>query len=180
MVLKENQRLERMMGDISAYTAMFQKDPELKECDLAQHLDSAHQWVLARGLMQGVEWRPVLAPGYDKALCDPQDLEAMLRYVLENAAEAADQENPVVVAASGPDEDPSMISLAISNNGRTPEPMDMEDILSPFHSSKPRGTGLGLPIASLAARRSLGNLRLEPNPQGGAVCRLSLPAPFKD
>ena len=179
MVLKENQRLERMMGDIAMYTGMFQEDPEPQVCALTDYLDLAHRWVLQRGLMQGVGWKPELPSGVDKVICDPQDLEAMLRYVLENAAEAADPEHPVVEAASEADKEPRMVCLAISNNGKTPEAMDMDDILSPFHSSKPMGTGLGLPIVSLATRRNLGNLRLEPKPEGGAVCRLSLPAPPK-
>ncbi|MFH2125759.1 MAG: protoglobin domain-containing protein [Pseudomonadota bacterium] len=177
MVLKENQRLERMMGDIAMYTGMFQEDPVPQLCALADYLDLAHRWVLQRGLMQEVAWRPELPSGFDQVLCDPQDLEAMLRYVLENAAEAADPEHPLVEAASGPDKDPHLVCLAISNNGKIPEAMDMDEILSPFHSTKPMGTGLGLPIVSLAARRNLGALSLEPNPEGGAVCRLSLPAP---
>ncbi|MCB2190965.1 MAG: hypothetical protein KQI62_05330 [Deltaproteobacteria bacterium] len=177
MVLKENQRLERMMGDISMYSGLFQEEPVAKVCDLAEFLDIAHRWVLERGLMEGVDWQPDLRAGYDRVYCDPQDLEAMLCYVLENAAEAANQEKPILEAASGPDKDQRMVKLTIRNNGNTPAPIHMDDILSPFHSEKPLGTGLGLPIVFLAARRNLGTLSLDPRPGGGAICRLSLPAP---
>ena len=177
MVLKENQRLERMMSDIAMYTSMFQEDPQPQVCELAQYLDLAHRWVQQRGLMHGAAWQPELAPGYERVLCDPQDLEAMLRYVLENAAEAADPAQPRVWARSGPAPTPYQVELCIGNNGQTPEALAMDEILSPFHSSKPMGTGLGLPIASLAVRRNLGSLSLDPDPQGGACCRLLLPRP---
>lgn len=180
MVLAENLRLERMMSDIAMYSSMFQDDPAPQVCELAEYLDLARRWVLQRGLMEKAAWQPRLAPGYDKVLCDPQDLEAMLRYVLENAAEASDPAQPRVRVESGPAQNPRMVSLAISNNGQTPEPMELDEILSPFHSTKPMGTGLGLPIAALAARRNLGSLSLEPALQGGACCRLSLPAPPAD
>jgi signal transduction histidine kinase len=177
MVLKENERLERMMGDISMYTGLFQEEPLAKVCDLGEFLALAHRWVVQRGLMEDMAWQPELAPGYDKVYCDPQDLEAMLCYLLENAAEAADPQEPLLEVTTGPDQDGHRVKLTIRNNGNTPEPMHMDDILSPFHSGKPMGTGLGLPIVFLAARRNLGRLSLDPRPGGGAVCRLSLPAP---
>lgn len=76
---------------------------------------------------------------------------------------------PLLEVATGPDPDGHRVKLTIRNNGNTPEPMHMDDILSPFHSSKPMGTGLGLPIVFLAARRNLGRLSLDPGPAGGRV-----------
>ena len=86
----------------------------------------------------------------------------MFRYLLENAIEAADPQDPRVTVSSGPSRAPDFVRIAIHNTGEPPQAQDLEDILSPFHSSKPMGTGLGLPIASLARAAQSGQ------PQPGA------------
>ena len=177
MVLKENQRLERMVGDIAVYTGLFQEEPSAQPCGLAGLVDEARGWVAARGLLDGVELSLELDPGHSAVMGDCEELALLLRYVLENAAEAADPADPRVLVSSRAGRTPGFVEIAIANTGRAPSQQEMEQILSPFHSSKPMGTGLGLPIASLAARRNLGTLSLGPGPQGGAVCQVELPAP---
>jgi len=56
----------------------------------------------------------------------------------------------------------------------------MENLFVPFYSSKPLGTGFGLPIAELAARKNLGDLSLEPVPEQGTRCVVKLPIPPKE
>ncbi|MCF8031827.1 MAG: hypothetical protein K9K66_00450 [Desulfarculaceae bacterium] len=177
MVLKENQRLERMVGDIAAYTGLFQDEPLSEPCDLAVLLEEARSWVAARGLLDGVELTMELDPAHSVALGDREELVLLLRYLLENAAEAVEASEPLVRVSSGPGSTPGFMEVAIHNTGRPPSQEDMEQLLSPFHSSKPMGTGLGLPISALAARRNLGALSLRPGPRGGAVCLVELPAP---
>lgn len=177
MVLQENHRLERMVGDIAVYTGLFQDEPQSETCDLARLLGEARDWVAARGLLEGVELVHELDPTHGAAQGDREEIVILLRYVLENAAEAVDRAEPRVRVSSGPGSAPGFVKLAIHNTGRPPSRQEMEQLLSPFHSSKPMGTGLGLPIAVLAARRNLGTLSLQAGPQGGAVCYVELPAP---
>ncbi len=180
MVLSENQRLERMVTDVAAYTALFQEEPQPEPCRLDQALEQARAWVARQGLLEGVAYDQQLAPEHGRVLADCKELELMLRYLLQNAAEASDPADPRVAVSSGPGATPGFARVTISNTGKPPREQDMEDILSPFHSSKPMGTGLGLSIAALAARRNLGSLRLGPGPQGGAACTIDLPAPASD
>jgi len=53
----------------------------------------------------------------------------------------------------------------------------MENLFVPFYSSKPHGTGFGLPIAQLAAKKNQGELYLERVPEQGTKCVIQLPAP---
>jgi len=180
MVLAENQRLERRVSDVAAYTALFQDEPRPEACRLDKALEQARAWVAAQGLWEGLAYDQQLSAKHGLVLADCQELELMLRYLLQNAVEAVDRTNPRVAVSSGPGATPGFARVIISNTGQPPREQDMEDILSPFHSSKPMGTGLGLSIAALAARRNLGSLRLGPSPQGGAACIIDLPAPASD
>ncbi len=53
-------------------------------------------------------------------------------------------------------------------------------IFIPFYSSKAYGSGFGLPIAQLAARRSFGDVSLEPIPTKGTRCVIKLPIPVRE
>lgn len=59
----------------------------------------------------------------------------------------------------------------------TYETILMENIFAPFFSLKPYGTGFGLPIARLAARKNLGETSLEAVPGRGTRCLIQLPVP---
>jgi signal transduction histidine kinase len=50
--------------------------------------------------------------------------------------------------------------VEIFNTGKSQSPEDMENVFVPYFSLKQYGTRLGLPIALLAARKTLGDLYL--------------------
>jgi signal transduction histidine kinase len=51
----------------------------------------------------------------------------------------------------------------------------MEQLLSPFFSTKLKGTGFGLPIAQVVVRKHLGRLEIRPLPGKGTSVVVSLP-----
>ena len=57
--------------------------------------------------------------------------------------------------------DLGFVEVEIFNNGKSPNLEDMDNLFVPFYSSKPYGTGFGLPIAQLAAKKNMGELYLE-------------------
>ncbi|RJX36326.1 MAG: histidine kinase [Desulfarculus sp.] len=173
-VLAENQRLERMVADIALYTEMFQGEPRPQPCSLVQALDRAVQHLREAGRLEGVRLRLELDPALPPVNLDPKDLEIIFAQLLENAAEAADKADPRVEVRSRPGRAPGFVEVEIFNTGPAPGPEQVQELLSPFSSSKPMGTGMGLPIAGLAARRGLGSLSLEAAP-GGVRCLLNLP-----
>jgi signal transduction histidine kinase len=172
-VLEENQRLERMVGDIRDYTRLFQTDPAPRPTALEPLLrESAHQAHQAVGRPE-VEVE-VAAAGGLAAHADPQDLATMFRHLLENCLEAARVEDPVVRVEARTQEGGG-VEVEFFNSGDPPTAGELDELMSPFHSSKPLGTGFGLPIADMVARRNLGSLRLEPAP-GGTRCLVVLPS----
>ncbi|MFZ5584486.1 MAG: protoglobin domain-containing protein [Thermodesulfobacteriota bacterium] len=174
-VLGENRRLERMVQDISVYNQLFQSEPQPRACDLAELAELAlarlgQSWDLAQFIIERA-WDPANR----KVAGDPADLETMLYYLLENSLEAADRTGRRLALASRRAGHPGLVELEIFNTGEPPLASEINGLMAPFHSSKPLGTGFGLPIASLAARRNLGSLSLGPMPGGGTRCLVHLP-----
>lgn len=87
---------------------------------------------------------------------------------------------------------PGGIEVSVTDNGPGIPAAEREAIFQPWHQSgqqsgqqsghmpgaagdRPKGTGLGLPLARAIARRHGGSLVAEPAPQGGARLVLTLP-----
>ena len=89
------------------------------------------------------------------------------------------QEPFIRISSRGKEKDLGFVEIEIFNNGKSPNQEDMENLFVPFYSSKPYGTGFGLPIAQLAAKKNMGELYLERLPHQGTRCVVQLPAPAK-
>ncbi len=106
---------------------------------------------------------------------DPFAIEQVLRNLLENAAEASSQDGAITVNIY-----PSWIgtsaatSVEIRDCGKGIPPHQMERIFEPFFTTRPRGTGLGLPIARRLAEGHGGSLCLQ-DADPGVCAMLVLP-----
>jgi signal transduction histidine kinase len=177
MMLMENQRLEHMVKDAGVYSDLFQGEPLLTEvslegvlCQALEELDAMPEKKTARIEMN-------LDP---KASCvqgDPHALRIMFYYLLQNSLEAMDPRNPLIcVSSEMTGLESTELRIEIFNTGKSPGPEELANLFVPFYSTKPYGTGFGLPIAQVVARKCLGDVVLEPVPGAGTRCIVRLPA----
>lgn len=179
-ILKENERLEAMVRDAAIYSELYQKEPAISDVSLkrviSEALKSLEKARTAKRAAVAIE----LNPEFPYVQGDPKDLEAMFYSLLQNSLEAANAQDPVIrISSRAKEEDPGFVEIEIFNNGKPPNPEDVENLFVPFYSSKPYGTGFGLSIAQLAARKNLGELHIEPVPGQGTRCVIHLPVPSK-
>jgi signal transduction histidine kinase len=174
-VLEENLRLERMVKDVSSYTNLFQTEPHPETVSLSSLLEEL--WSsLSRGRdMSSINFEMELAPELDSIFADPNDLAIMFHHLLENCLDALDGDAPAIKISTQSGKVPNTVEVEIFNTGDPPPEEELESLFAPFHSSKPKGTGFGLPIADMVARRNLGRFSLLPADGGGTICRIDLP-----
>jgi signal transduction histidine kinase len=177
-ILEENKRLEKMVIDVGIYSEMFEKEPAFSESNLKSLIESATDKLKKTEKMEGIHLDLDLAPEVAVVTGDPEDLGTMFYYLLQNSLEAVDPKNPSIKISSRlKGDDSSFAEVIIFNTGISPSQEDLDNLFVPFYSSKPQGTGFGLPIAQLAARKSLGDLYVGPDPDGGTRCTIVLPIP---
>jgi signal transduction histidine kinase len=177
-ILMENERLEAMVRDAGVYSEMFQKEATFSKVPMQEIISRALDRLEGAPERKRARVDIELDPQYPFVQGDEKDLETMFYYLLQNSFEAADPEKPYVRITSkalGPEHTSAQIE--IFNNGNPLSPQDMDNLFVPFFSSKAYGTGFGLPIAQLAARRNLGDVFLEPIPGQGTNCVVQLPIP---
>ena len=67
------------------------------------------------------------------------------------------------------------VRISIQDEGKGIEPENLERIFEPFFSTRPDGTGLGLPIARRIAQAHGGDLSVESRPGVGTTVTVRLP-----
>lgn len=106
-------------------------------------------------------------------LVDTLLLKQALNNILDNAVSACeDERGDIQVSIESSD---SAITISIRDNGRGITESDLNKVFTPFFSSKPSGTGLGLPLAAKIIDLHGGHITVESQVGSGTVFRIHFP-----
>ncbi|MGE5081709.1 MAG: sensor histidine kinase, partial [Acidobacteriota bacterium] len=164
---------------LEAYRRLAQMPaPALREITLGP--------LVARAAGLETRLKVCVEPGPDLAFqADPDQLEQMLINLIRNAADAvletrtaeeqtakaASQKNGVVVRW---DADREEVTLAIEDEG--PGLLNPANVFTPFYTTKPSGSGVGLVLSRQIAEAHGGSIDIANRPSGrGCVVRVILP-----
>jgi two-component system sensor histidine kinase HydH len=115
-----------------------------------------------------------VSPDLNPVRADPDLVAQILGNLIRNAVEAMGDEGILTVhAVAGHGR---RIRILVRDTGPGLDPEEAGRIFEPFHSTKPGGTGLGLPTARRLAEAMGGRLDVVSAPAKGAVFVLELPA----
>ena len=107
---------------------------------------------------RGATLLPIESAVSSTVFADAGALEQMFLNVLLNAAQSLSAGGHATVRAAT---DASLATISITDTGSGVSPADLSAIGTPFFSSKPNGTGLGLPLARRIAEAHGGMLQIE-------------------
>ncbi|MBW1868834.1 MAG: GHKL domain-containing protein [Deltaproteobacteria bacterium] len=176
MIMEETKRLDHMLIDTGLYSETFQSEPGCYEIDLEILVSKSLEKLRTIGFPENVKIDIDLDSQFRRVQGDEREFEIMFYNVLENCLEALDPEKPYIRISSRLEApDSPYIQIEIFNTGVPVNEKDLENLFIPFFSSKPDGTGFGLPIARLVAKKHLGDLYLEPIPNQGTRCVIMVP-----
>lgn len=175
-LMAESRRLEAMVDDATTYSEMFQKEVRFTRVNLPELIRRAIEALKGKGVGNSVDFALDFDADAPSALADSEDIFEMFLHLISNAIEATDPAGSVRISSSCWRLEPSFVEVVISNGGTSPSADEIATFFLPFSSTKPHGTGFGLSIAQLAARKSLGDIRLEPVPGEGVRTVVKLPA----
>lgn len=106
------------------------------------------------------------------ALMDPDQIRQALLNLLLNAIDACEPGGAVTLAARP---EPGGAVIVVRDNGAGIAPEEQDRIFEPFHTTKSRGTGLGLAVCRSIARAHGGTISVQSAPGQGAAFILFLP-----
>ena len=177
IVSEEVERLNRIIEQINDFA--HPPDLQFKTIEMSQLLQRGIGKALEHETTNSVPIRTILEPDLPSIKGDPKALSQCLANLITNALEATyDQGEPKVelkVHKDSKSDGTQDVVVVVSDNGPGIPTEFQDKIFSPFCTSKPRGMGLGLPIAKRTAIDHNGRINVDSASDGTQVV-LSLPA----
>lgn len=162
--------LTRVTGNLLSFTRSV--TPRLRELDAASCLErtreSAEAACSARGVALDCRLR-----GDGRFRADPELLQQILLNLVQNALEATPAGGAIVLGGeTRPD---GRVELRVEDDGCGMEPETLARVFDPFFTTRPDGTGLGLPISFRLAEAQEGRIEIASERGRGTVVRVSFP-----
>lgn len=175
-IIKELDRIEQIITDL----LVFARPPMGRPESIAVN-------EVVRGALDSIELQleeesisadKKLAPELPEVNFDPDLLHQVLLNILLNAVEAMPDGGRLRVRTSTRKTRSRkiMVDISVTDSGCGIVREHMESIFTPFFTTRPQGTGLGLPISLQIVRGYGGTITAKNNPRAGATFRVSVPA----
>ncbi|TSD45592.1 HAMP domain-containing histidine kinase [Rhodococcus sp. KBS0724] len=170
------ERLRRLAHDLSDVSAADEHalDLILAVEDLSDIVCSTTTAVAPRFEERAVTLSAATPAHPARVRVDRQRIEQILSNLLENALRHTPGGGSVTVTVT---ESPDHVFVAVADTGEGIPEDQLESVFDRFHRGESSdGSGLGLTIARSLARAHGGTLTARPNPLGGTILELVLPA----
>lgn len=157
---------------------MVRGDGEARETTTMQALVEELQSVaLADARLNHTRLAFHLAPDMPQLFVHRVQVMQALLNLIHNALESLgqDPEGNREILVRGRRTETGDCELSVCDNGPGVDPVILDRMFEPFRSTKPNGTGLGLPMSQTIAQAHGGNVRHHPNLPRGACFILTLP-----
>ncbi|MCC6694508.1 MAG: PAS domain S-box protein [Candidatus Hydrogenedentes bacterium] len=161
--------LERVVSELLEYTRPIQL--RLRPVSCAALVESA------LGYLEIGERPVAVVNGVDKNLHVHVDVDKMRQVflnILLNAFQSIDGTGEIRISARAREQN---VWVAIEDSGCGMTPAQREQVFSPFFTTKEKGTGLGLAVASKIVEAHGGVIEVESEPAKGSTFRVRLPQP---
>lgn len=169
-IMRNVDRIEHLVRTLLTYAG----DPTERQAsaDLGDVLREAAQRFAPDLRSHGKLLELDLPADLGQVAADPVVLAQVFNSLLANAVEATGQGDLVRLSAQR-DGEQARIELIDHGTGIAPE--QLQSIFKPFFTTKPRGMGLGLPLARRIVLRLGGQIQIDSRAGRGTVVRLQLP-----
>lgn len=174
MVMKQCTRLENLLNDFLRFARVRHLD--LSPGDLNEHVDRVLHLYQAQADDSGVEIVRYLDPELPTILLDEQSLQAALVNLVKNAFEAMPGGGQLVartrLTRNG-------VALDLIDTGCGMDDRTALQMFEAFYSTKPAGSGLGLPTARKIIEAHGGRIHVQSELGRGTQFTLEFPTPAR-
>jgi two-component system, LuxR family, sensor kinase FixL len=170
IIAEEVARLEAMMAEMRDYSRPPTLKREAKTIEtLLQEVLNLYSDILKEKNIELVLTPTEPLPAYN---LDYQQMKQVMVNLIKNASEAMPEGGTITVTV---ERRPPHLEIAVADTGEGMTPDVVENIFTPYFTTKSKGSGLGLAISRNIIRAHNGDLGVESQPGKGAVFTIRLP-----
>jgi len=174
IILSEVTRLEGIIHDNLSYIKEIA--PQFAEADInvvIEEILTLYEDELAQRLIRVVR---DFSPSLPRLMVDSQQIKQAVINIMKNAMEAMENGGTIFIRTHETFET-GEAAIEIGDTGPGITAKAMHNIFNPYYTTKPRGTGLGLPITNRIIKGHKGRIELRNRDAGGALFTIKLPLP---
>ncbi len=172
IILSEVGRLEGIIHDNLSY--IKELAPEMSEGDINTVLLDILTLYEDELAQRGIRTEKDLARSLPRQAFDGQQMKQAVINILKNAMEAMENGGTLTLRTYDVPE-AGETAIEISDTGPGISAKAMHNIFNPYYTTKPRGTGLGLPITNRIVKAHKGRIEMRNKESGGAAFTIRLP-----
>jgi two-component system sensor kinase FixL len=170
IIVEEVNRLEALMAEMRDYSRPPTLKREVGRIDkLLQELVELYREYLQERHIELVLTLPEPHPTY---FLDYQQIRQVLINLIKNAAEAMPQGGTITIAAQ---RRPPHLEITVADTGEGMTADVVENIFTPYFTTKTKGSGLGLAISLNIIRSHNGDIEVDSHPGQGTTFTIRLP-----
>jgi two-component system sensor histidine kinase HydH len=173
IIKKECRRLSRLLTEMLSFARP--RAPQFESASVPAMIDSVLTLVRASAHKQ-IEFRREITEPLPPVQCDPEQIKQVLLNLTMNAVQAMEDGGEITLSASQLD---GNIVIEVKDQGPGITRENLDQIFSPFFTTKKSGTGLGLTVAQQIVTRHGGVIMVDPNVPRGTVFSILLPVERK-
>lgn len=151
-------------------TVLPQIHPE--SIKVAELLHNMEKLFIENLRLQNIHFDVQVVPVNLKIFADQKFIEQVLINLIQNALEACDKKDKIINLHANPDEGGKNTVIKIIDNGTGIKDEDLENIFTPFFTTKTDGSGIGLSLAQQVMRLHQGNISVNSIPGEGTTFTL--------
>lgn len=169
---------ENMVLDIKKFFEVFQREAEIEEIPFEVLIKEVIERLRFKDPESKARIEINISSEAPFVLGDRRDFSELFYEILSNSFDALDLEDPYISVSTSVDPSlPGRVRVEIFNRGIPPSTKDLDRLFTPFFSTKPLGSGFGLPIARMVARKNYSKISIEPVEGRGTKAIIILPTP---
>jgi two-component system sensor histidine kinase PilS (NtrC family) len=174
-IIKECDRLNRTISHILEFAKTSTTSPV--RIDLTSEIASYINEIDTSPQFKGLTMQVDGARSVSNIMFDRDHLKQVIMNIMLNAAEALDGNGKIVLSLHNPS--PERITLTIKDDGPGITADIQDRMCNPFFSTKPGGTGLGLPITHKLLELNNAAMSIVSHPGAGCAVSIHFP-PYKE
>ena len=173
-VVKDVTRASEIIGRISS---LFKKDRlQHEEVDISELIQEMISLLRGEAARHSIAIYGDIALDLPPIMADRVQLQQVFMNLMLNGIEAMKSMNtPGKLTIKSQQDDSGQLLISVMDTGVGIPAQKLDQIFNPFFTSKPEGTGMGLPISRSIIQSHGGRLWAGPNPESGSIFLFTLP-----